>query len=267
MKITFSTCFYIFKSKFDFSVYSYWIDNMLSNVNNYYLVLYTDMNTLKYFSKYTENKNIKIVVKPVESFYNYKYQHEWIKNHCLNTLLNGMIEWKVNMLWSEKISFVEETVKNKYFDTEMYGWCDVGYFRNRSCDTHTNSLQFWPSNDKIETLDKSKIYYALVNNDVSFIQHLKDLVNDKNEKGLLKQQLPCGQKSIAGGFFILHKEKIEWWKNTYDAKLKLYFDNNRIVKDDQIILADCIFSQEENFCLISETSEYDNWFLFQRYLM
>ena len=75
MKITFSTCFYIFKSKFDKSVYLEWIDNMLSNVNNYYLVVYTDENTLPYLSKYTTiNEKIKFVIKPIESFYNYKYK-------------------------------------------------------------------------------------------------------------------------------------------------------------------------------------------------
>ena len=127
MKITFSTCFYIFKSKFDKSVYLEWIDNMLSNVNNYYLVVYTDENTLPYLSKYTTiNEKIKFVIKPIESFYNYKYKKQWMKNHEKNHLLNQMTEWKVNMLWSEKISFVEETVSNKYFDTEMYGWCDIG---------------------------------------------------------------------------------------------------------------------------------------------
>jgi hypothetical protein len=241
---------------------------MLSNVNNYYLVVYTDENTLPYFSKYAENDKIKMVVKPFEAFYNYKYKDQWIKNHEMNHLLNGMTEWKVNMLWSEKISFVEETIMNKYFDTEMYGWCDIGYFRNRcGNDTPSNSLTLWPSREKIESLDKDKIYYALVNNDTGFIQHLKNLVHDKNEMGVLKSPIPHHQISIAGGFFILSKKKIGWWKNTYDEKLKLYFDNNRLVKDDQIILADCVFSNEDKFCLCTENSQYDNWFLFQRLLM
>jgi hypothetical protein len=93
------------------------------------------------------------------------------------------------------------------------------------------------------------------------------LICDKNENGLLKHPIPVYKNSIAGGFFILHKDKIQWWKNTYDKKLKLYFDNNRLVKDDQFIIVDCVFSdKEENFCLCTENSEYDNWFLFQRLL-
>lgn len=268
MKITFSTCFYVFKTKFDKSVYLEWIDNMLSNVNNYYLVVYTDENTLPYFEKYAAvNDKIKIIIKPIQSFYNYKYKNQWIENHKINHLLNQFSDWEVNMLWSEKTSFVEETVSKKYFDTEMYGWCDIGYFRNRENDTPMNNLTMWPNDKKIEYLKKNKIYYGFVNKELGFIKFLKRLICDKNENGLLKHMIPPYKNSVAGGFFILHKDKIQWWKNTYDKKLKLYFDNNRLVKDDQFIIVDCIFSdKEENFCLCTENSEYDNWFMFQRLL-
>ena len=54
------------------------------------------------------------------------------------------------------------------------------------------------------------------------------------------------------GFFIIHKDKINWWAETYDAKLELYFKNNYLVKDDQIILLDCIFSNQDNFLMFRE---------------
>ena len=100
-----------------------------------------------------------------------------------------------------------------------------------------------------------------------FIKFLKKLICDKNENGLLKHPIPPHINSVAGGFFILHKDKVQWWKNTYDKKLKLYLDNNRLVKDDQFIIVDCVFSDKEgNFCLCTENSQYDNWFMFQRLL-
>ena len=40
--ITFSTCWYSFKAKFDFAMYAQWIRNMLSNVRTHNLVIYTD---------------------------------------------------------------------------------------------------------------------------------------------------------------------------------------------------------------------------------
>lgn len=268
MSITFSTCFYIFKSKFTSNTYTQWMNNMLSNVNNFNLVIYCDDDSYSYFHPYLNNPRIKVIIKPHTEFYNYKYKDLWIKNHKQNVSLNQLVDWKVNMLWAEKIHFVNETINNTYFETEFYGWCDIGYFRGRPNDIPSEQIANWPGSTAIETLHKNKIYYACANNDKCYISRLMSLINDKFENGLSKVCIPPNQVSIAGGFFLLHKQRIEWWRNTFDTKLRLYFDNNRLVKDDQIIIADCIFSDLSQFCIISENNvNYDRWFLFQRYLL
>ena len=38
------------------------------------------------------------------------------------------------MLWCEKISFVKKTIEKNYFNTDWYGWCDIGYFRESNND-------------------------------------------------------------------------------------------------------------------------------------
>jgi len=264
--ITFSTCWYLLHAKFDANVYSTWIDNMISCVNNYCLVIYTDELGLEFlnerFSKYLENPNIKTIIKPMESFYNYKYKDNWIRNHANNPYLNTRTEWKLHMLWSEKTHFVNETAMNKYFDTEFYGWCDIGYFRDFPVPN-------FPSNDKIVALDKNKIYYAQINNYSPATNALFKIIQDKNEFGLPKIGIPPAQVSIAGGFFVSHKTKIEWWKNTFNSKLKLYFEHDCLVKDDQIIVIDCIFSDIKHFFLVREVKHdpIKTWFLFQRYLV
>jgi len=172
------------------------------------------------------------------------------------------------MLWNEKIWFVKETIERKYFDTNFYGWCDIGYFRNRSDDLHTNFLSNWPSREKIEGLNKSKIYYAGINNDNKYINYLYKLVNAKNYLGLPVKPIPPQQQSIAGGFFILYKDRVHWWAETFDAKLELYLKNKYLVKDDQIIIIDCVLSNHKCFSLFRENNSlYDNWFLFQRILL
>jgi len=93
------------------------------------------------------------------------------------------------------------------------------------------------------------------------------IINAKSETGLPVNPIPPHQNSVAGGFFILHKNKIDWWAKTFDTKLELYFKNNYLVKDDQIILVDCILSGQENFLLFREANQYDNWFMFQRILL
>jgi hypothetical protein len=246
------------------------MNNIISIANNFNLVIYTDENSLKYID-IKNNPNIKVIIKQIEQFYNYKYKDYWIRNHKKNVLLNDISCWELNMLWAEKISFVKETIESKYFDTKFYGWCDIGYFRNRSgdyLDTNISKLMNWPNPEKIHALDKNKIVYACVNNDNNYINDLIRIVQNKNVNGLPINPIPPSQKSLAGGFFILHKDMIDWWFITFDKTLNLYFKYTYLVKDDQIIIADCVFSNLEKFTLFREYKPpYDNWFMFQRILI
>ena len=208
MSITFSSCFYIIKSKFDPSIYIEWMTNFISIVNKFNLVIYTDENSSKYIYKIIQstpniNTKIKIIIKPLEQFYNYKYKDYWIENHKKNIHLNE--------------------------------------------------------------LDKNKVSYACITNDDGYMNYLYQIVNNKNSEGLPVDPIPSHQNSIAGGFFILYKDKIDWLSSTYNNKLELYFKNNYLVKDDQILLVDCVLSDINSFTLFRENSTgLDNWFMFQR---
>jgi hypothetical protein len=267
-KITYATCFYQLKGKFTSDIYFSWMDNMLSNVNHYNLVIYTDKETESFFKKYTSsNKNIIVIIKPIEQFETYKYKDQWISNHERNNELKHKVSWEVNMLWNEKIQFVYETREKKYFDTPFYGWCDIGYFRNRNNDMDVSELTDWSHPSSIEKLDKNKVYYAMVNNNGMYINSLFKWIQQKNEVGLPREPIPANQWSIAGGFFICHKDKLDFWRDYYYTRLDLYFKHNYLIKDDQIIVVDCILSRMGDFKLVKENnSKYDNWFLFQRYL-
>ena len=213
--ITFSTAWYILSAKFPPTTYQNWITNMISRVNNYNLVIYTDDAGLQHLqsfaSNYLENPNIMVKIKKMEDFYNYRYQDNWISNHTINIYLNQRTEWKLHMLWAEKIHMVKETVDNKYFDTEYYGWCDIGYFRD-------GAIPEFPSARKIEVLNKDKIYYACVNNnDREVHQIMRNIMQQRNSDGLPLIPIDPNQISVAGGFFVTFKENIDWWKNTFNV--------------------------------------------------
>lgn len=268
MTVTFSSCWYNFKAKFDNSTYLKWIDNMLSNVNNYNLVVYCDNSSKKDLEKYESNPRIKIIVKPHNQFYNYKYRENWILNHEKNEKLKDWIDWKVNMLWCEKVHFVYDTLINKYFDTEFYGWCDIGYFRNRACDLSTETLMTWPNPNIINSLNKEKVYYGCIQNNGDYMNKLTSEISNRNEYGLPKNPISIDQTSIAGGFFIAHKDKVPRWREIFDEKLALYFKHKYLVKDDQMIIIDCMFSHIHDFFICREyDSRYDIWFMFQRLLL
>ena len=64
--------------------------------------------------------------------------------------------------------------------------------------------------------------------------------------------IPSEQVSIAGGFFLSHKDKIDWWNSAYYNRLNDYFTYNYLVKDDQIVIVDCVFSNIDKFQLYRE---------------
>ena len=268
MSIIFSTAWYHFKAKYDFSIYENWIGKFLSNVHNFYLVIYSDESSSKMLQKYMGNPRIRLVLLPYTEFYNYRYKDYWIQNHDKNLELRKSTDWQVNMLWCEKIFLVLRTVQQQYFVGDMYGWCDIGYFRGNNDDTPADLLANWPNPDKICALDKSKIHYALVNRDQDFLAYLEYCILNKNENGLPITPIPPNQTSIAGGFFICHKDRITGWAHTFDTRVQLYFKNGYLIKDDQMIIVDCYYTNKEPFYLHTENIEgMNNWFMFQRILL
>ena len=274
MSLTLVSAFYLLHSKFSSQQYEQWFANFLPHITKCNLIIFCDEKSKPLLEKYIQSKdNIMLVILPIEKFYNYRYRQNWINNHHKNYLLNHQskfqTDWKLNMLWSEKISFVQNAFGNKYFpETDWYAWCDIGYFRSRHKDITSKQLQDWPNKQSIEHFNSTKIYYALINNNMNYIHKLIQLISRKNLAGLPSTPIPPRQESIAGGFFLIHKGNIDWWHTTYDSMLTLYFKNNYLVKDDQMIIFNCICDHKEKFQLCRENNpQYDIWFMFQRLLL
>lgn len=272
--VTFSTCWYILKSKFSANIYCKWISNLLSIVKNFSLVIYTNKESYEYLLPLIDssNTNIKVIFKPIEEFYTYKYKEQWIKNHEKSNMeLHKHTEWKLNMLWNEKIFFVNETIKNRYFNSVYYGWCDIGYFRNRPNDLHTKYLQQWPNLRKLlsEPFTSSFIHYGCVQNNTTLLHDLKNDIQNHYNNNLPSQPTnKLSEISFAGGFFISKPELIVSYATIYNEKLLYYFTNRYIIKDDQTIVTDIIFTNPELFYIHNEYDKrFDNWFMFQRLLV
>ena len=261
--ITFSTCWYKIKSKFDENTYKKWIKNILQSVNNCYFVIYTDEKSKIIFDDIPYSKsNVLIVVKELDELYNYKYRDKWIENHQKNTLLNDRTSWELNMLWSEKINFVKTTKERNPFNTSWFGWCDIGYFRNS-----TDEINGWPNHSKIQELDKNKIHYGCVNRNNKYILHLSNITKKRDNNGMLISPIQNNNVFIEVGYIVLYKDQIDWWYKTYDEMLQKYFKYNRLVKDDQIILTDISLKNNDKIKFYTEyIPGQDNWFMFKRIL-
>jgi len=270
--ITFSTCWYIVKSKFPINQYLEWIHNLFSIVNNFNLVIYTDINgynslkPLILTNKFVKNQDkIRFIIKPMEDFYGYKYKEDWINNHNTSQLsLHKKIDWRLNMLWCEKIHFVNETIRNKYFKTMYYGWCDIGYFRNLSASKMSH-LTDWPSPTKM-LKSPNKIHYGCVQTDPGKYNGLRNDITTHYTN--LKKTAPIPFSKIedvcfSGGFFILTKPLAEIYGRLFDIKLQYYFQNGFTIKDDQQIITDCIFTNPQLFHIYFSS----DWFMFQDILL
>jgi hypothetical protein len=270
MTVVFSTCWYPFKAKFNTQVYQTWIDHFISNVESFYLVIYTSQEGIPFLTNAQGNPRIRIVVKPLEEFRQYCHKDKWIENHAKNIWLNQKVGWEVSVLWAEKVHFVKETIQQGFFveaNPSWYGWCDIGYFRPQSGGCLTApQIRAWPDPQKLAALDPSKIHYALVNPYI--IDIVNCIKNTDPHTGLPQPPIPPNQVSIAGGFFLTTTENLEHWATRFDQRLAQYFQHGALVKDDQIIIIDCILSDPIRFQLHrEETPGYDNWFMFQRLLM
>lgn len=282
--LTLVSCFYVLdKAKFPKETYLSWLTHFLQifQYNPYiYLFLYTDSYSASFLPTFIRNiPSVFVIIKPLEQFYMYKYATMWRKNHEQNHALKMTTGWELNMLWSEKLWFLRDVIQqhhpNLKIQTPFYAWCDCGYFRNRNNDLHTGggmAYYNWANPRRMQLIDKTKIHYSLINTNKNYIHQLKTQIQHKHPITRVPiHPIPPTQQSIGGGFCLLTPEQIDEWCLEYENKLQDYFESNTTVKDDQIILADCIFSKNENvnrFFLVAQNPNivYDPWFVFQRFL-
>lgn len=269
--ITFSTAWYILKSKFSPNHYIEWITNFLSMVTHFNLVIYTNKKSYKMIKHFIKKKNPRMLViyKNFNEFYNYKYEKNWIHNHNkINNHLHSTTCWELNMLWNEKIHFVNETIQKKYFNTSLYGWCDIGYFRNSV--EEMKLFTKWPNKNTLlhPPFTEDVVHYGCIQNDDNIYHLLQNNIKLHYQE---KQNVSPSEyfllNCFAGGFFILNKNVIDKYVHMYDQKVQYYFKNDYFIKDDQNIILDCIFNEPEFFHIHYEKNpEVNNWFMFQRIL-
>jgi len=274
--ITFVTSWYTIKSKFPVIKYISWIKNLLSITNNFNLIIFTNKESYQLIEKLIDKPkpNIYIIFKNFEQFYTYKFANFWIKNHEKSNMeLHKVTDWKLNMIWNEKIFFIKEAVQLQIYKTKYYGWCDIGYFRNEPNNIHIKYLSNWPNNNILSNFH-SLIHYGCVQTnkeeyellEKSYTEHYTN--NNNSDKKLLEPNPDYNSVCFSGGFFILPSNIVKIYADLYNDKLTYYINNDFFIKDDQVMVADIIFNNRNLFYIHYDTNTtYNNWFMFQRLLL
>ena len=278
------------KNRHGYEKHLNWFRDFIGVVNQFYLVIYTGESEYNAICDEirkldeTTRRQIKVVVKPFSEFHNYKYERFWMENNARpECKLAQIADWRLNMLWCEKTHFVRETIENRYFDTEYYGWCDVGYFRDTlsSGSAYRERIrQQWPNPNKINRLHKDKVYYGcnLTPSQlyIGYTYHTRYFNNIDADTRIPRESYPPRAHMLSGGFYITGREKALWWCSRFQEILELYIANNVVIQDDQHIIAHCVFTNGMNggttnpdFCIIkvNETNEDALWFLFRDFLL
>lgn len=291
INITFSSCLYGIKNRHGYEKHMNWFRDFIRVVNRFYLVIYTGeseynviCDEIRKLGEDTQRK-IKVVVKPFSEFHNSKYERFWMENNARpECKLAEIADWRLNMLWCEKTHFVRETIENRYFDTEYYGWCDVGYFRDTLAPaTYRERIrEHWPNPYKINRLHKDKVYYGcnILSSQLhqAYTYHTRHFNNIDTDTGIPRESYPPRAHIFSGGFYITGREKALWWCGRFQEILELYISNNAVIQDDQHIIAHCVFTTmngmndgttSPDFCIIkvNETSDDKRWFLFRDVLL
>ena len=241
--IIFYTLIYKIKSKFDFKKYEEWGSNLIKNMKDQLLVIYTDQNTYDILKDYLKSDNIKLIFLELNEFKYYKYIDFF--ERCTSLTEGFNIDARLLLIWLERI-IVLDNLKD-LIKSEFYSFVDFGYFRDTKIYDN-----FFKNNI---LLNKEKIYYCLVKNDNIYLKNNILLYYNNNKEYPIKND-----GIIGGGFFIIHNDKINFYVNLFENKVSLYINNNRLIKDDQIIITDIIFDKNniEHFELITDIDSHLN---------
>ena len=292
--ITFSSCLYQLKNRHGSDKHMEWFRDFIKVVNRFYLVIYTGeneysviQNEISRLDENTQHK-IKVVVKPFTEFQNYKHERFWRSNNeRTENMLRNIADWRLSMLWCEKTHLVKETIEKRYFDTEYYGWCDIGYFRDTlSASTPSTASpayrniirEHWPNPTIIQRLHKDKVYYGC-NIQPKYMDYATKWMtrhfhtsNIDSTTGIPRDLYRPDAHYFSGGFYITGREKALWWNDTFQSALEKYINASAFLKDDQHIISYCAFrgSRDQDFCVVysNDNNSIDKpWFLFRDFLL
>ena len=165
----------------------------------------------------------------IPKFYTYKYKNKMKTDsvHCPSV--------ELNLIWNEKIFFIQRAFESNPFDSNYFIWIDAGICTFR--DTMPPSKPF-PNKYNIKFLPKNKFIYSSSQSPVFDNR----FISDSDNQHLYHH---------VSGTYILHKDII----NNFTELYKKYFDNlvdGKRLWTDQVILTHIYKDHSHMFCKICD---------------
>lgn len=254
--ITVVSAYYQVSSKHSFDEYMSWASSFLRIEAP--IVLFTTDDMVDKIKQMRENRPIHIIVAPFESLYMWnKYKNEFKHTIQLDPdIVKGVNHTsELYALWSNKVIWMEESIKLNKFNTDYFLWCDFGCFRNGK-ETETIYKQF----PMVSRLQPGKITALL----------LQPYSKDEYKKYKTDFSKHTTHSLIGGGIWGGDKQSCLHFRNSYEKMLKRFFDANKWAGQEQQIIP-YIFLDEPDIANLIEPYDlpimgYDKWFFFKYYL-
>ena len=238
---TLVTGYFQIKSKHPHDEYVNWMRNLLENVETD-MVIFTDIESYNLICEIRKPyiEFTKIIITKFENFRCYKYFDSFVKHHDLD-LENTIHNPYLYMIWAEKSYFIESCIKENYFNSQYYFWCDIGSLRGYDdCPDH-NKMKNWPYLKK-KNIPKNKIVIAKTGN-------WKSNEFTLNNEGIIQQDLRPHLNTV-GGMFGGDKSALIQWIKEYDILLQKYIKYHKFIGKDQSLYLNTILKNPNIINLI-----------------
>ena len=197
--VTCVSCFFRVKNKHDIQ-YNEWFKKSLTIRCPY--VFFTDEENVNFIKECRGDLPTFYVICTIEDFHTYKFKDKMITHphHCPSV--------ELNMIWNEKIFFMNRALTINPFQSEWFIWIDAGI-----CVYRYNtppSIPF-PNMDKLNTLPKDKFIYSE-----------SEPYNEPDVR------LDNYYHHVTATSFILHKNILYDFTKLYENYLDKLIDKNNI---------------------------------------
>lgn len=243
-KNTIVAVYFKIKSKRASTEYLKWAKNFLKLKNP--IVLYTSEDNYDNFIELRGNLPIKIIIQEFNDIYMWKkYKEKWIDHYEMDP--QNFHSPELYAIWANKSIWLEDAIKNNYFNTEYFQYTDLGSFRQD--DLSECVINNYPLIDHYES---NKII-------ISLLEDFKkdDYIIENNIIGNFLYSTRVDGSSFGGSKSACLKYRVE-----YEKMLNIYFDNNRFAGKDESVMSSLVLAQPNFFILIKAP----HWFYLQHIL-
>lgn len=160
--------------------------------------------------KYRKNFPTYYINCKIEEFYTYKYYNNIITDnyHCPSK--------ELNLIWNEKVFFMQKTKNINPFNSEFFTWIDSGICIYRDIKPPTKTF---PDNYKIKDLPHDKFIFTTSDNEI-----------------FKKDNIGVSNHYISAGNLCMHLNFIDSFVDIYKRYLETYLNKKDRVYTEQVIL-------------------------------